>query len=134
MGTVRSGADRFDERSPRGDAGRDPREFARDRRLLVVTRPGSPIAPPGPGSDTTPGDRGARGGARRVGARCNRSHRPGLRVRRRGLVSQMYAAARLANDVSTLASGDPRRIARRAKNKIVGRALGRAGLWRLLWR
>jgi hypothetical protein len=46
----------------------------------------------------------------------------------------MYAAARLANDVSTLASGNPRRIARRAKNKIVGRALGRAGLWRLLWR
>jgi hypothetical protein len=45
----------------------------------------------------------------------------------------MYAAARLANDVSTLASGDPRRIARRAKNKIVGRALGRAGLWRLLF-
>ena len=55
-------------------------------------------------------------------------------MRRRGLVSQMYAAARLTNDVSTLASGDPRRIARRAKNKIVGRALGRAGLWRLLWR
>jgi hypothetical protein len=46
----------------------------------------------------------------------------------------MYTAARLANDVSTLASGDPRRIARRARNKIVGRALGRAGLWRLLWR
>jgi hypothetical protein len=46
----------------------------------------------------------------------------------------MYAAARLANDVSTLASGDPRRISRRAKNKIVGRALGRAGLWRLLFR
>jgi hypothetical protein len=46
----------------------------------------------------------------------------------------MYAAARLANDVSTLASGNPDRIARRAKNKIVGRALGRAGLWRLLWR
>jgi len=55
-------------------------------------------------------------------------------MRRRGFVSQMYAAARLANDVSILASGDPRRIARRAKNKIVGRALGRAGLWRLLWR
>jgi len=55
-------------------------------------------------------------------------------MRRRGFVSQMYAAARLANDASILASGDPRRIARRAKNKIVGRALGRAGLWRLLWR
>jgi len=55
-------------------------------------------------------------------------------VRRRGFVSQMYAAARLANDISTLSSGDPRRIARRAKNKIIGRALGRAGLWRLLWR
>jgi len=46
----------------------------------------------------------------------------------------MYAAARLVNDISTLASGDPRRVARRAKNKIIGRALGRAGLWRLLWR
>jgi len=46
----------------------------------------------------------------------------------------MYAAARLTNDISTLASGDPRRITRRAKNKIIGRALGRAGLWRLLWR
>jgi hypothetical protein len=55
-------------------------------------------------------------------------------MRRRGLVSQMYAAARLANDVTTLASGNPRRIVRRARNKIVGRALGRAGLWRLLWR
>ena len=46
----------------------------------------------------------------------------------------MYAAARLANDISTLPSGDPHRIARRAKNKIVGRALGRTGLWRMLWR
>ena len=55
-------------------------------------------------------------------------------MRRRGLVSQMYAAARLANDVSALASGNPNRIARRARNKIVGRALGRAGLWRWLWR
>jgi len=55
-------------------------------------------------------------------------------MRRRGLVSQMYAAARFANDISTLASGDQRRITRRAKNKIIGRALGRAGLWRLLWR
>jgi muconolactone delta-isomerase len=55
-------------------------------------------------------------------------------VRSRGLVSQLYSAARLANDISTIASGNPGRIARRAKNKIVGRALGRAGIWRRLWR
>ncbi|MFN2581917.1 MAG: hypothetical protein ABR498_04150 [Candidatus Dormibacteria bacterium] len=55
-------------------------------------------------------------------------------MRRRSLVSNMYRAARLANDISTLASGNPHRIARRAKNRIVGRALGRAGVWRALWR
>jgi hypothetical protein len=54
-------------------------------------------------------------------------------MRRRGLVSQLYRTARLANDVSTITSGNPHRIARRAKNKIVGRAMARAGLWRLLW-
>lgn len=54
-------------------------------------------------------------------------------TRRRGLVSQLYRTARLANDLSAISSGNPRRIARRARNKIVGRALGRAGLWRLLW-
>jgi hypothetical protein len=54
-------------------------------------------------------------------------------MRRRSLVSQMYRAARVANDVSTLTSGNPHRIARRARNKIVGRALGRAGIWRALW-
>ncbi len=55
-------------------------------------------------------------------------------MRRRGLVSTLYRTARLANDVSTLASGNPHRIARRAKNRIVGRALARAGVWRMLWR
>ena len=55
-------------------------------------------------------------------------------MRRRGLVSNLYRAARIANDVSTLASGNPQRIARRAKNKIIGRAAARAGLWRMLWR
>lgn len=55
-------------------------------------------------------------------------------MRRRSLVSNLYRAARIANDVSTLASGNPHRIARRAKNKIVGRAMARAGLWRALWR
>jgi muconolactone delta-isomerase len=55
-------------------------------------------------------------------------------MKSRGLVSSLYRTARLANDVSVLASRDPRRITRRAKNKIVGRALARAGIWRMLWR
>jgi muconolactone delta-isomerase len=55
-------------------------------------------------------------------------------MRRRSLVSNLYRTARLANDLSTLASGNPHRIARRAKNKIVGRALARGGIWRMLWR
>jgi hypothetical protein len=54
-------------------------------------------------------------------------------TRRRGLVSQLYRTARMVNDISAIASGNPNRIARRAKNRIVGRALARAGLWRLLW-
>lgn len=54
-------------------------------------------------------------------------------TRSRGLVSNLYGTARLANDISTLASGNPNRIARRVRNRIVGRALGRAGIWRLLW-
>jgi hypothetical protein len=54
-------------------------------------------------------------------------------MRRRGFVSSMYRAARFANDVTVLASGNPHRIARRAKNKIVGRALARSAFWRLRW-
>jgi hypothetical protein len=45
----------------------------------------------------------------------------------------MYRAARLANDVSVVASGNPHRIARRARNKIIGRAMARSGIGRLLW-
>jgi hypothetical protein len=52
---------------------------------------------------------------------------------RRGLVPQLYRTARLANDVSAITSGNPHRIARRARNKIVGRAMARSELWRLLW-
>lgn len=46
----------------------------------------------------------------------------------------LYRIARLVNDLQTVLSGNPRRVARRAKNKLVGRALGRAGFWRRLWR
>jgi hypothetical protein len=52
----------------------------------------------------------------------------------RSLTSQLYRAARLSASAKAVASGDPRRIARRGKNIVVGRALGRAGVWRRLWR
>ncbi len=34
----------------------------------------------------------------------------------------------------TMATGNPDYVARRIRNRIVGRALGRAGVWRRLWR
>jgi hypothetical protein len=55
-------------------------------------------------------------------------------ARGRSLTSELYRAARLSNDIGAFASGNPRRVARRAKNVIVGRAFGRAGVWRRLWR
>lgn len=50
------------------------------------------------------------------------------------LTSWLYRAARTANDVEAVTSGKPERIARRAKNKALGRALGKLGFWRKLWR
>lgn len=38
-------------------------------------------------------------------------------------VSFLYKLARLANDVEKLSSGDPKRIVKRAKNKVIGRKL-----------
>jgi hypothetical protein len=55
-------------------------------------------------------------------------------ARRRSLTSQLYRAARVSNDISAVASGNPRRVARRAVNVAKGRALGKAGVWRWLWR
>jgi len=43
-------------------------------------------------------------------------------------VSFLYKLARTANDISTIASGDPKKIARRAANKYLGRKLIRK-LW-----
>jgi hypothetical protein len=55
-------------------------------------------------------------------------------ARRRSFTSQLYRAARLSDTASAIASGNPRRVARRAKNVMLGRAFGRAGVWRRLWR
>ena len=54
-------------------------------------------------------------------------------ARRRSFTSQLYRAARLSNNISAVASGHPHRIVNRAKNVAVGKALGRAGVWRKLW-
>ena len=53
---------------------------------------------------------------------------------RRSLTSQLFRAARISDTISAVASGNPRRIARRAKNVTLGRGLSRAGVWRRLWR
>ncbi|MBA7582126.1 hypothetical protein ES708_24046 [subsurface metagenome] len=39
------------------------------------------------------------------------------------LVSGLYKLARVANDVSKVLSGNPKKIARRIKNKIIGRKI-----------
>ena len=54
--------------------------------------------------------------------------------RRRSLTSILFKAARTVDDMETLASGNPKRIERRAKNKLLSRVLGGGGLWRWLWR
>jgi hypothetical protein len=46
----------------------------------------------------------------------------------------LYRSARTLGDLEAVASGNPKRITRRAKNKILGRALGRSGFWTFLWR
>ena len=50
------------------------------------------------------------------------------------LTSWLFRLARLSADTRAVASGKPGRIGRRAKNKLLGRLLGRGGFWRRLWR
>jgi hypothetical protein len=60
-----------------------------------------------------------------------------MRPKRRrnvNITRALYRAARISNNLSAIASGKPNRMARRAKNITVGRALRRAGVWRRLWK
>jgi len=52
-------------------------------------------------------------------------------ARRTSLTSALYKAARLSASGRAVREGY---VGRRAKNIILGRALGRAGVWRRLWR
>jgi hypothetical protein len=46
----------------------------------------------------------------------------------------LFRSARVSRDAEAIESGDPAKMARRARNKVVGRALARAGLFRRLWK
>jgi predicted metal-dependent HD superfamily phosphohydrolase len=46
----------------------------------------------------------------------------------------LHRLARVERDVEAEASGVPKKIARRGRNKIIGWLLTRPGLWRRLWR
>ena len=50
------------------------------------------------------------------------------------ITSTLYRLARLSATTRAIASGNPKRITRRAKNVIIGRALARTGFWRKLWK
>ena len=59
-------------------------------------------------------------------------------LRRRSPLNQvrrsMYTMARLTGDNQVISSGNSNRIAWRGRNCMIGKALGRAGFWRWLWR
>jgi hypothetical protein len=52
-------------------------------------------------------------------------------ARKTTLTSVLYRAARASATGRAIRTGNARR---RAKNIVVGRALGRAGVWRKLWK
>jgi hypothetical protein len=49
------------------------------------------------------------------------------------LTRLLFKAARRSADLKAVTSGDPKKMSRRAKNKLLGRGLAKGGLWRRLW-
>jgi len=49
------------------------------------------------------------------------------------MVTMLYKLARVTNDVSKVASGDPKKITRRVKNKYVGKKLNKT-IGKFLWK
>jgi len=43
--------------------------------------------------------------------------------------SSLYKTARTMNDIETLATGNPKKIMRRGKNKLLGRMLSTLKIW-----
>jgi hypothetical protein len=50
------------------------------------------------------------------------------------ITTRLFKLARLSATASALTSGNPKRIAHRAKNVVVGRVLSRLGFWGRLWK
>lgn len=51
-----------------------------------------------------------------------------------GITNLLYKLARLSADMKALSSGSAKKVGRRVKNKATGRALGKMGVWRRLWK
>lgn len=47
-----------------------------------------------------------------------------------GFVSSLYRIARIMNTAKAFTSGNPNKMARRAKNIAVGRLLGKTKIWK----
>jgi len=47
-----------------------------------------------------------------------------------GSAVSLYKAVRMGRDIEVLASGNPKKIMRRGKNKLLGRLLGKLRIWR----